>query len=84
LNLVHADLPDGEVGAARALLGTEFLGGTSLDGGRTRLEGYATDEAISQLEALGATVEVLKTSAEEGEDFEELLASIDKPEPPIV
>jgi hypothetical protein len=83
LNLVHTDLPDGSIAAARALAGTEFLGGTPLDGGRTRLEGYATDEAVSQLEALGATVTVLKSSAEEGGDFEELLAMIDEPEPPI-
>ena len=83
MNLVHADLPGASVTEARNLPGTEFFAGTPLDGGRTRLEGYASDEAISQLEALGATVEVLKSATDEEADFEQLLASIDKPEPPI-
>ncbi|MGN6274769.1 MAG: hypothetical protein ACTHNP_02415 [Solirubrobacterales bacterium] len=83
MNLIYAELADDQLAAAQALAGTEFLGGTSLDGGKTRLEGYASDEAIPELEALGATVTVLKTSAEEEEGFEELLAMIDEPEPPI-
>ena len=83
MNLVHADLPDDAVAAARALAGTEFLSGTPLEGGKTRLEGYASDEAVSELEAAGATVTILKGSTEEDDDFQQLLAMIDEPEPPI-
>jgi hypothetical protein len=83
LNLVQAELPDDQLAAARTLAGTEFLGGTPLDGGRTRLDGYASDEAVTELEALGATVTILKNSTEAESDFEELLAMIDEPEPPI-
>jgi hypothetical protein len=83
MNHVYAELPDDQVGAARLLDGTEFVGGTALEGGRTRLEGYASDAAVPQLEALGATVTILKTSAEEDENFQQLLAMIDEPEPPI-
>jgi hypothetical protein len=83
VNLVYAELPDGQVLAARALAGTEFLGGTPLDGGRTRLDGYASDEAVPELEALGATVTILQNSTEAETQFEELLAMIDEPEPPI-
>jgi hypothetical protein len=83
MNIVYADLPDDQVGAARALAGTEFLSGTELEGGKTRLEGYASDEAVPELEALGATVTILKSSAEVVSDSQELLAMIDEPEPPI-
>jgi hypothetical protein len=83
MNLIYAELADDQLAAAQALAGTEFLGGTPLDGGKTRLEGYATDEAVPELEALGATVTILKTSTEEDEGFQELLAMIDEPEPPI-
>jgi hypothetical protein len=83
MNLVYVEVPDDQVAAARVLAGTEFLSGTQLEGGRTRLEGYATDAAVPQLEALGATVTVLKSSTEADEDFQELLAMIDEPEPPI-
>ena len=83
MNLVHADLPDDAVAAARALPSTEFLGGTPLEGGKTRLEGYASDDGISELEALGATVTILKSSTEAESDFQGLLAMIDEPEPPI-
>jgi hypothetical protein len=83
VNLVHAELPDDAVAAAKGLAGTEFLGGTPLEGERTRLEGYASDGAISELEALGATMTILKSSAEAESDSQELLAMIDEPEPPI-
>jgi hypothetical protein len=83
VNLVYAELADDQVAAALDLAGTEFVGGTELDGGRTRLDGYASDEAVPQLEALGAEVTVLKGSAEVESDSEELLAMIDEPEPPI-
>jgi hypothetical protein len=83
MNLVHAELADAQVPAARALAGTEFVGGTPVDDGRTRLEGYASDGAVTQLESLGATVTILKNSTEAEGDFEELLAMIDEPEPPI-
>ncbi|MFL5897125.1 MAG: hypothetical protein ACJ76D_01470 [Solirubrobacterales bacterium] len=83
MNLVHAELPDDAVGAAKALPTTEFLGGTAVEGGKTRLEGYATDEGVPELEALGATVTILKSSTEAESDSQELLAMIDEPEPPI-
>ena len=83
MNLVYAELPDDAVAAAKALPETEFLGGTPLEGGKTRLEGYATDGAVSELEALGAEMTILKSSAEAENDSQELLAMIDEPEPPI-
>jgi hypothetical protein len=81
LNLVFADLPVDAVAAARALTATEFLGGTALEGGMARLEGYATDEGVSQLQALGATVTIVKSSAQLKAD---LLALFGEPEPPVV
>ncbi|MGN6816542.1 MAG: hypothetical protein ACTHK3_10740 [Solirubrobacterales bacterium] len=83
MSLVYADLPDDAVAAAKALAGTEFLGGTPLEGEKTRLEGYASDAAVSELEALGATMTILKSSAEVESTSQELLAMIDEPEPPI-
>jgi len=83
LNLVYAELPDDAVAAAKELPGTEFLGGTPAEGAKTRLEGYASDGAIPELEALGATMTILKSSSEAESDSQELLAMIDEPEPPI-
>lgn len=83
MNLVYADLPDDAVAAAKALPATEFLGGAPLESGKTRLEGYVTDDGVTELETLGATITILKSSTEEEGEFEELLAMVDEPEPPI-
>jgi hypothetical protein len=83
MNLVYADVAEDQLAPARQLAGTEFVCASPLEDGRLRLEGYASDEAVPQLEALGATVTILKGSTEAEEGFQQLLAMIDQPEPPI-
>lgn len=80
---MHADFPDASLAAALLVEETELFGGTPLGEGRTRLEGYASDEAVSQLEALGGSVKVVKSAAAVENGFETLLAMVDKPENPI-
>ncbi len=85
MNLIHIE------GAEATVLGLRDISdiilvlssGESIPGGRIRVAAYATDRAITEIEARGVTVTVLMNNAELKAHMDELYNQIEASEPPV-
>jgi hypothetical protein len=84
LNLVHVDGTPEAVLAVRQRPDVTILGGQELERGRARVSGYVPTEAFSDIEALGATITVVKDEATLQAQDEQLYALFDEGESPPV
>jgi hypothetical protein len=82
VNLVYIDVPNEVLPAARRIPQTTLLSGEALDDAHTRLSGYAANEAIAELKALGATVTIVKDEAAYQANIDELLRQVRERERP--
>jgi hypothetical protein len=83
VNRVSIDGSPEVVLAARARPDVIPIDGHDLDDGRVRLFAYVATPAIAEVEALGATVEVIQTEAERAAALEELYGLLEGDTPPV-
>lgn len=84
MNLVHIDGTHEALLAVRNMPAVTIVGGGELEGGQARISGYVPTAAFADIEALGATITVVKDEAAVEAQDEELYALFDEEEPPPV
>lgn len=78
MNLVHIDGTHEALLAVRNMPGVTIVGGGELESGQARVSGYVPTAAFADIEALGATITVVKDEATLEAEDEELYALFDE------